>query len=123
MKCLVRDKEGRVLVVKETGRNWWDLPGGGMDHGEDIAATIAREMHEEVTMTGDFTHTILTVDEPKLLDAHNFWQIRLVFAVQPKNMQFKPGDDGDELTFIDPIVLKDSTNPSERFVYHCSTIK
>lgn len=36
LKGLVVNDNGEVLVVKETGRTWWDLLGGGMDHGETI---------------------------------------------------------------------------------------
>ena len=52
IKGLIRDTNGQVLVVKETGRTWWDLPGGGMDHDESIKSALAREMHEEVGLTG-----------------------------------------------------------------------
>ena len=53
LKGLIRNDAGEVLVVKEAGRDWWDLPGGGMDHGEDIKFALAREMKEEVNMEGD----------------------------------------------------------------------
>lgn len=48
IKGLIRNSKDEVLVVKEAGRTWWDLPGGGMDHDEDIKSALAREMHEEV---------------------------------------------------------------------------
>jgi 8-oxo-dGTP pyrophosphatase MutT (NUDIX family) len=118
LKCLVVDATGRVLVVKENGRNWWDLPGGGMDHGEDVRATIAREMNEEVNMAGDFEYQIIDVEEPKHLLPHNFWQIRLVFRIMPTNFEFSAGEDGDEVAFIDPLDLKESPKLSEQLVYH-----
>ena len=122
LKCLIRDDEGRVLVVKETGRDWWDLPGGGMDHSESIKTAIAREMQEEVAMTGNFHYRIIAVDEPKLLEVHSFWQIRLIFEVTPDIMLFRPGDDGDEIMFVDPTIFKDSINATERFIYDSSKI-
>lgn len=122
MKCLVRNERGEVLVVKESGRSWWDLPGGGMDHGEDIRSTIAREMEEEVTMEGDFEYRIIGADEPKHLNDHNFWQLRLIFEVTPKNMTFTPGDDGDEVAFISPENFKDSDHWAERAVYQYSQL-
>ena len=117
LKCLIKDTDSQILVVKEPGRDWWDLPGGGMDHGEDIRAAIAREMNEEVMLTGKFTHRIIAIDEPKLLDPHNFWQIRLVFEVTPDQFTFKPGEDGDEVAFIHPTHFKESLKASERFMY------
>jgi len=122
LKCLVRNERGEVLVVKESGRNWWDLPGGGMDHGEDIRSTIAREMQEEVSMQGDFEYKIIDVDEPAYLDNHNFWQLRLIYAVVPNNMLFTPGDDGDEVAFMLPESFKNSDRSAERLVYRYSQL-
>jgi ADP-ribose pyrophosphatase YjhB (NUDIX family) len=122
LKCLVRNKKGDVLVVKETGRDWWDLPGGGMDHGEDIKTTIAREMREEVSLQGDFEYNIIAVEEPAHLGKHNFWQLRLIFEVTPQVMTFKAGDDGDEVAFKNPDVFKNSTLASEQLIYKYSTL-
>lgn len=117
LKCLVVDEQGRVLVVKETGRDWWDLPGGGMDHGEDLRSAIAREMKEEVNLTGNFAYRIIDVDEPAHLSAHNFWQLRLVFAVTPSSLALSAGEDGDEIAFIDPEEFKNSDSEVERRIY------
>ena len=122
LKCLVRNEKGEVLVVKETGRTWWDLPGGGMDHGENIKTAIAREMKEEVTLEGDFVYKVIDVDEPAHLSAHNFWQLRLIYAVMPRNMIFTAGEDGDEVEFKDPNSFKDSESEVERRIYKYSTI-
>ena len=117
IKCLVRDSNHRVLVVKESGRDFWDLPGGGMDHSENLKSAIAREMLEEVRLTGDFTHRIIHVDEPLHLSQHNFWQIRLIFELLPDNMTFSAGEDADEIQFVDPNIFKDSDREVERRIY------
>lgn len=104
-------------MVKETGRAHWDLPGGGMDHGEDIHSAIAREMKEEVNLQGDFEYKIIDLDEPAHLRNHNFWQIRLVFLVQPSIMQFTAGDDGDEVAFMAPAQFENSPSEVERRIY------
>ncbi len=52
IKGLIRDKEGRILMVyiPQWGRNaaHWDLPGGRMDPGETFLETLQRELHEEI---------------------------------------------------------------------------
>ena len=35
VKGLARDGQGRLLFVRERG-DTWDLPGGGLEHGEEI---------------------------------------------------------------------------------------
>lgn len=123
LKCFIQNERGEVLVVKERGRTWWDIPGGGMDHGEDFKEAIAREMHEEVSMSGDFTCHILEIDNPGLLPAQNIWQVRLIFAVHPQVMLFARGDDGDEVTFMDPRAFQNSNNSVERRIYQYSQLR
>lgn len=117
LKCLIMNKEGDVLVVKENGRDWWDLPGGGMDHGEDLKQAIARELEEEVKFDGDFSFSIIDLDKPMFLDVHGFWQLRLIFHVTPESFNFSPGIDADEIRFINPLLLKDSDKKTEQRVY------
>ena len=124
LKCLIRNDKGEVLVVKESGRDYWDLPGGGMDHGESIIAAIAREMKEEVNLSGDFTYRVIAVDEPAYLKEHNFYQIRLIFELKPNNLTFSNGEDGDEISFIHPSVFQNSTIEVERRIdRYCYTAR
>lgn len=118
LKCLIRNEEGKVLVVKEAGRNYWDLPGGGMDHSEDIPTAIRRELREEVNLEGDFTHNIIAVEEPAHLAGHNFWQIRLIFEVLPMNIPSQPGNDSDEIAFMPSDNFKNSRFNTERQIYN-----
>lgn len=122
IKGMVRNRSGEVLVVKESGRDYWDLPGGGMDHRENIQTAVAREMKEEVNLSGDFTYKILHVDEPAYLSAHDFWQVRLIFAITPNEMNFSAGEDGDEIAFIDPKEFEKSNNEVERRIYKYATL-
>src|SRR6266550_2999810 len=122
LKCLIRNEKGEVLVVKETGRDWWDLPGGGMDHGEYIKSAIAREMKEEVSLEGSFTYKIIDIDEPAYLSPHNFWQLRLIFEVKPRNMVFGAGDDGDEIAFMNSQTFNSSGSAVERRIYGYDSI-
>ncbi len=42
-------QNNKVLLVKELlGDDWWALPGGGIDHGETIEASMLREIEEEL---------------------------------------------------------------------------
>lgn len=118
----MKNEAGQILVVKENGRNYWDLPGGGMDHTESIKQAIAREMHEEVGLKGDFSYRVIHVDEPVYLTPHDFWQVRLIFCITPDDLAFQTGEDGDEIAFIDPLALKDSESEIERRVYTYSQL-
>ena len=122
IKGLIRDTNGQVLVVKETGRTWWDLPGGGMDHDESIKSALAREMHEEVGLTGDFSYKVIAVDNPGFLSHANVWQLRLVFEVVPETFPTEAGSDADEIRYINPSELRDSEHSAERSVFEYASI-
>ena len=46
-KVLITDKLGRVLVMLVPNGKF-DLPGGGVEHGEDIHDALRREVREEI---------------------------------------------------------------------------
>jgi ADP-ribose pyrophosphatase YjhB (NUDIX family) len=54
VRGLVRDGEGRVLLIKHTYVSGWHMPGGGVERGETCEHALAREMIEEagVELTG-----------------------------------------------------------------------
>lgn len=122
IKGLIRNEKGEVLVVKESGRTWWDLPGGGMDHDESIKSALAREMHEEVGLSGDFTYKVIAVENPGFLTHANVWQLRLIFEVMPDILPSEAGDDADEINFINPAELNNSEHSAERSVYKYAKI-
>jgi ADP-ribose pyrophosphatase YjhB (NUDIX family) len=120
LKALVINANDEVLVVKESGRTWWDLPGGGMDHDESIKEAIARELFEEVNLSGEFIYQVIGMDEPAFLERANVWQVRIIFAVRPTKMVFSEGVDGDEVMFKDPRIFESSDAEVERRIYQYS---
>ena len=50
VKCVLRDREGRVLFVRHTygDRRAWELPGGHMRRTEEPTAAATREAREEL---------------------------------------------------------------------------
>jgi 8-oxo-dGTP diphosphatase len=46
--ALIRDAEGRILLVKPTYKDGWDIPGGYVEPGESPAAACQRELAEEI---------------------------------------------------------------------------
>ena len=120
LKSLITDTYGRVLVVKEIDRPFWDLPGGGMEYGETIEQAIKRELYEEVALDGEFDYKIMFVTEAHILPSRPIHQVRLIYRVIPKVLPSQPGADADDIKYIDPNDLKDSAHEFERNVYKYS---
>lgn len=122
LKAVILDSKGRVLVVKERGRDWWDIPGGGIDHGETIKVALTRELREEVSFEGAYEYETLLAEDPHYLENLNLYQMRITFLVKPESMAFKPGVDGDEVQFIDADLYENSTLWTERQIFMFSKL-
>jgi ADP-ribose pyrophosphatase YjhB (NUDIX family) len=46
--ALIRDTQGRILLVRPTYKDGWDIPGGYVEPGESPAAACRRELREEL---------------------------------------------------------------------------
>lgn len=81
VKGLIYD-DGKLLFVRERS-DTWDLPGGGLEHGESIAEALRRECREELGAEIEITNAapIITptwskkFDTPVLIIAY---RVRLV---------------------------------------------
>lgn len=93
IKAIVRDGKGSVLLIREQDGSW-ELPGGGLEHGENAREALAREVTEEtgytVTWMSDqpeaFWSIYKEVGSPTLK-----WFAFVAYAAKVSGT-FKPGD-------------------------------
>lgn len=117
LKAVILNDKGEVLIVKEHDRDWWDLPGGGIDHGETIKEALARELFEEVSYQGDFEYKTILAEDPRYSNGFNLYQMRITFLVKTEHYSFEVGEDGDEIAFINPSQFENSEVLTERLIF------
>jgi len=110
-------EEGRILLAKHKreGREYWTLPGGGLERGETMAACLRREMWEESGLeieVGDILF-LFDVIEPRRQVVNIVFRARRVGGeLKPNNiplgqrlvgMEFIPLDKLDDIELLPPI--------------------
>ncbi len=91
VKALVLDEEKKFLLTKaESGR--WDLPGGGLDWGEDPRACISREIMEEMgietAFVGEHPSYFVSVQTEK-----GRWINNAIYVAKLQHLNFTASDE------------------------------
>ncbi len=100
VKALVTDTQGRFLLQKEL-RGVWDLPGGGLDFGENPVEALKREVQEEGELE------VLSMEESPsyFITAHgkrsDVWFANIVYKVELSDVtKFTPSDECIEMRYF-----------------------
>ena len=79
--AIVRDEQGRVLLIHKTDNDLWALPGGGHEIGESIAETVVREVKEETGYDVEVTGITGTYTDPNHVMAYEDGEVRQQFSI------------------------------------------
>jgi 8-oxo-dGTP pyrophosphatase MutT (NUDIX family) len=104
VKALIFDEQQRLLVLQNDAGNW-ELPGGGLEHGESIAACIRRELQEEIGIVPATISAIQFVFEG--VSSRGWHVLRLVVRATLPHKIFKPGDTLIKARFVTAEELAD----------------
>lgn len=116
VKALIRNEEGKLLLVKEKSDKW-DLPGGGLDHGEEPEDGIRRELREELGITNDIQIGSIVDLKSFWLEDKQAWLMWVVYQVTlPKDVELTPGEGVVAVGFIDPKLLQSSRDEREGYL-------
>lgn len=116
VKAVITNENGDVFAVHE-GEDW-TLPGGGVDHGEDLLTALKRELYEEAFIKSDFKAEFIGTESfyVESKDAMAMWVIfKLKMAEVP--FSFQAGEDADEVAFRNPSDFRSSNSMFERLIF------
>lgn len=113
VKGLILDHKKRFLLIQE-GNGFWDLPGGGMDHGENPETCLKREIYEEMGLA------VLSMEKSPSyfyasINPKNQAIVNVVYAISLSNLEFKVSDECVALRFFsksDVIQLQSNMYPN-----------
>ena len=124
LKAIIRNPQGQVLAVKSNTdlfNGTWDLPGGGMEHGDDELSTLAKEFYEEALIDAPITAYRLLGMEPRYTAHKQAWWLGVFYeVVLPDGFAYGIGQDSSDVRFIDPLEFKDSEHITEQLLYRWS---
>lgn len=99
-------KDGRILLLKESPKisGKWELPGGGLDFGEDIHTGLKREIEEEtglqVNSISDKPIYAWTWRYENKRNMEWYYSLVLTYRIELESLDFKPSDECEEIGFF-----------------------
>jgi 8-oxo-dGTP diphosphatase len=119
-------QDGKILLLKESEKlsGKWELPGGGLDFGEDLHSGLKREIEEEtgliVKSIADRPTYVWTWRFEKSRGLDFFYSLVLAYKIELANLDFKPTDECQEIGFFskeefDTIDLYKQTNGLKQY--------
>lgn len=107
VRGVVQRPDGTILLFRLKGLDFWSLPGGGMDEGEDILSCLQREMIEETAIepeVGDLLYVQQYAEDGKFYEPEFFFAITNYQDYE--NIDLAKTTHGleevEELAFLDP---------------------
>ncbi|MGW8766841.1 NUDIX hydrolase [Streptomyces sp. NPDC055815] len=116
---VVRDGEGRLLLIHKTDNDLWALPGGGHDIGERIGDTAVREVREETGIEVEVNNIVGLYTDPDHVLAYDDGEVRQQFSIcfraHPVGGSLRTSSESKEVRWVNPADLDDlDIHPSMR---------
>ncbi|MFF8836061.1 NUDIX hydrolase [Streptomyces sp. NPDC015130] len=116
---VVRNSDGRLLLIHRTDNELWALPGGGHDIGERIGETAVREVKEETGIEVEVDNIVGLYSDPDHVLAYDDGEVRQQFSIcfraHPVGGSLRTSSESKEVRWVNPADLDDlDIHPSMR---------
>lgn len=121
-RAILLDKSNRIALMHVTNRNYYKLPGGGLDEGEHIEDTLRRELKEEagaesITIVAEVGQINEYREGMKKKSMHKCFLVRLEGELGTSEQTDKELDHGYQIVWAkdinEAIELVESGKPQE----------
>ncbi|MEV5950503.1 NUDIX domain-containing protein [Streptomyces sp. NPDC051993] len=107
--AVVRNDDGKLLIIHKTDNDLWALPGGGHDIGESISDTVVREVLEETGITIEIEGVVGLYTNPEHVLAYDDGEVRQQFSIcfrgRPTGGALRTSSESKEVRWVDPADL------------------
>ncbi|MFE2961837.1 NUDIX hydrolase [Nocardia tengchongensis] len=81
VSAIVRDDQGRILMIHRTDNNLYSIPGGGLEAGETISEAVVREVKEETGIDVRVLDMVGVFSNPEHVIAYDDGEVRQEFSI------------------------------------------
>lgn len=94
-RAIVIDKDGKIVLLNVSKANYYKLPGGGIDNGEDKITALKRECQEEIGCDIEVLNEIGLIIEYRKI--HNLKQTSYCYLAKVKGEKGLPNFTNSEI--------------------------
>lgn len=119
VSALVRDRQGRILMIRRTDNDRYAIPGGGLETGETVTQAVEREVYEETGIIVRVQSLVGVFSNPQHVIAFDDGEVRQEFSIcfraDPLGGEIRTGSESKEVDWIAPDRLHElNIHPSIR---------
>lgn len=102
--ALVRDKAGRILLIRRTDNDLYAIPGGALELGETLTQAVRREVMEETGIVVEVTGLIGIFSNPhhviEFTDGEVRQEFSICFRAKPTGGHLRTSDESKEVLWV-----------------------
>ncbi|WP_280442670.1 NUDIX hydrolase [Nocardia brasiliensis] len=106
VSALVRDGQGRILMIRRTDNDKYSIPGGGQEVGETVTEAVVREVQEETGIDVEVTGMIGVFSDPGHVISYDDGEVRQEFSIcfdaNPVGGELRPSSESKEVKWVEP---------------------
>ncbi|MGW0247967.1 NUDIX hydrolase [Nocardia goodfellowii] len=110
VSALVRDPQGRILMIHRTDNDLYSIPGGGLEAGETVSQAVVREVKEETGIDVRVTGLIGVFSNPDHVIAYSDGEVRqefsIAFTAEPVGGQLRTSSESKSVQWVAPEDIK-----------------
>lgn len=101
-------EEGRILLAHRRDIDWWNLPGGGMEHDETLEEAVKREVREETGLEVEIEYLVGVYSKPQKQE------VVLTFRCRRTGGTLNETEESRACRYFSPDELPSNTLPKHR---------